>query len=175
MNNSKIINLFEKGKIEEAFTLLYRLYPKIENLIISKGGSKTDAYDVFQEALIVFYKNLEKNNFQLTCTCYTYIYAVCKNIWSNELKTIKRQNTIHIQELETEVSLEEEVYLEAENAFNKLNKRCKEILVLFYLKKKKFKEIAVDMNFDSEKTAKNQKYKCLIKAKEHYTHPISQI
>lgn len=59
MNNQKILELFKAGHREKAFTKLYLLYPKIEALIVSKGGNKQDASDVFQEALIILNRNLD--------------------------------------------------------------------------------------------------------------------
>lgn len=53
MNDKKILELFKNGQRENAFSKLYGLYPKIEALIVSKGGQKHDASDVFQEALII--------------------------------------------------------------------------------------------------------------------------
>ncbi len=48
MNDKKILELFKTGQREKAFKKLYRLYPQIEALIISKGGQKQNASDVFQ-------------------------------------------------------------------------------------------------------------------------------
>jgi hypothetical protein len=47
-------------------------------------------------------------------------------------------------------------------------KKCKQLLILFYFKKKSFREIAAALAFSDEKVAKNQKYRCLQKAKENY-------
>ena len=42
MNDKKIVQLFKDGQREKAFSKLYSLYPKIEALILSKGGQKHD-------------------------------------------------------------------------------------------------------------------------------------
>jgi hypothetical protein len=42
------------------------------------------------------------------------------------------------------------------------------LLILFYFKKKSFREIASSLAFRSENVAKNQKYRCLQKAKDNY-------
>jgi DNA-directed RNA polymerase specialized sigma24 family protein len=53
----------------------------------------------------------------------------------------------------------------AERALMQLGERCRELLVLFYNRRLKLKEIAQIMGYTSENTAKNQKYKCLEGAK----------
>ena len=53
MSDQDILVLFKNGQREKAFKKLYHLYPRIEKLVLSKGGGKDDASDVFQEALII--------------------------------------------------------------------------------------------------------------------------
>ncbi|WGD35674.1 sigma-70 family RNA polymerase sigma factor [Olleya sp. YS] len=169
MNDKKILEFFKIGQRQKAFKALYRLYPRIEKLVLSKGGKPSDAQDVFQEALIILNRNLEKSDFKLTASFYTYLYSVSRFVWKD------MQNKFSTQELhdlkDDEVSnfhhvLEEKKYRFAENAFRELGERCQQLLQLFYLKRISFKEIAVTMQFKSEKIAKNQKYKCLKKAKD---------
>src|SRR5690606_28455833 len=171
MNDKKILELFKNGQREKAFSKLYTLYPKIEALIISKGGQKQDAFDVFQEALIILNRNLEKSDFKLTSSFYTYLYSVSRFVWKDiqnkfskeELHQLNNQEIEHFHSV-----LEEKKYQLAERAFLELGERCQQLLRLFYQKVMSFKEIANIMQFASEKVAKNQKYKCLAKAKDIY-------
>ncbi|MFD2724891.1 RNA polymerase sigma factor [Hyunsoonleella rubra] len=171
MNDNKILELFKEGQREKAFSRLYSLYPKIEALILSKGGQKQDASDVFQEALIILNRNLEKSDFKLTSSFYTYLYSVSRFIWKDTQKIFSKQELHDLNDSEVEhfhSVLEEKKYQQAEHAFLELGKRCQQLLQLFYLKAMSFKEIALKMQFKSEKIAKNQKYKCLTKAKGIY-------
>lgn len=169
MSDQKILEFFKNGHREKAFAKLYELHPKIEKLILSKGGSKQDASDVFQEALIVLYRKLQTTDFVLTSSLYTYLYAVSRNIWSN---SYKQQSKIPQNELdETQMDVvkniqQEKKYQFAERAFSELGERCQQLLLMFYHKKMSFQTIADLMHFKSEKIAKNQKYKCLQKAKD---------
>jgi RNA polymerase sigma factor (sigma-70 family) len=171
MDDKKILELFKNGQREKAFSRLYDLYPKIEALIISKGGQKQDASDVFQEALIILNRNLEKSDFKLTSSFYTYLYSVSRFVWKDiqnkfskeELHQLNNQEIEHFHSV-----LEEKKYQLAERAFLELGERCQQLLRLFYQKVMSFKEIANIMQFASEKVAKNQKYKCLAKAKDIY-------
>ena len=168
--DNQIINLFKEGKREQAFRRLYKYYSRIEKLILKQGGQKADAQDIFQEALIIFYRNLEKSKFKLTASCYTYLYAVSRYVWSDlRKKNIKNLPDLpkDITDLEQQIQKEKQ-YQKAESAFLKLGQRCQELLSLFYIKKQRLKAIAEQMQFSSEKIAKNQKYKCLQKAKAYY-------
>ncbi|WP_066221913.1 RNA polymerase sigma factor [Formosa haliotis] len=171
MNDKHILELFKTGQREKAFSKLYGLYPKIEALILSKGGQKQDASDVFQEALIILNRNLEKSDFKLTSSFYTYLYSVSRFIWKDTQKKLTKNTLQNFNTAELELAhsvLEEQKYQCAERAFLELGERCQQLLQLFYNKAMSFKEIAHVMQFKSEKIAKNQKYKCLTKAKDIY-------
>lgn len=171
MNDKKILELFKDGQRENAFSKLYSLYPKIEALVLSKGGQKQDALDVFQEALIILNRNLEKSDFKLTSSFYTYLYSVSRFIWKDTQKKFSKEELHNLNDTEVEYFnsvLEEKKYQLAEYAFLELGERCQQLLQLFYNKAMSFKEIAKVMQFKSEKIAKNQKYKCLTKAKDIY-------
>lgn len=176
MNDKKILQLFKNGQREKAFVRLYKLYPKIEILIVSKGGQKQDASDVFQEALIILNRNLEKTDFQLTSSFYTYLYSVSRFIWKDKQSKFSKEELHNLKDVEVShfhSVLNEKKYQLAELAFLKLGERCQRLLQLFYHKSMSFKEIAIAMNFKSEKVAKNQKYKCLLKAKDIYKNSTS--
>ncbi len=176
ISDHKIVAYFRNGQREKAFGQLYRLLPRIEKFIVAQGGNKQDAQDIFQESLIIVYRNLEKNNFTLTASLSTYLHAVSKYIWKDmkrkslkmEMKEVVNEDTTIFNSI-----VEEQKYKRAERAFEKLGERCQKILKLFYLKKLPFKKIAEQLGFASEKVAKNQKYKCLQKAKSFYQNPVN--
>ncbi len=171
MNDQNILKLFKDGQRDKAFKKLYQLYPKVERLILSKGGNRQDASDVFQEALIILNRNLEKSDFKLTSSFYTYLYAVSRFIWKDTQKKFSKEELHNLNDTEVEYFhsvLEEKKYQRAERAFLELGARCRQLLQLFYHKAMSFKEITKVMQFKSEKIAKNQKYKCLTKAKDIY-------
>ena len=66
MNDTKIVELIRSKKRDKALMKLYKYMPVVERYISSKGGTKDDARDVFQEALIVFCKKLSSDDFKLT-------------------------------------------------------------------------------------------------------------
>jgi len=173
MDDNKIIQLLREGKRDKAFLKLYKGYPAVEKLIKSKGGLKHEAEDVFQEALIIFYNKALDPKFKLSASISTYVYSVSRFLWKDELiKKGKYRSVDADLELSTEESDELVSALEKESNFKKLEEvlekigaKCLQILTLFYHRQLSMKEIAKKIDLRSEKVAKNQKYKCLERAK----------
>lgn len=174
MDDQKIVELLQQGKSHRAINRLYKNYPVIEKLILSKGGSKQDAKDIFQDALVIFCEKAEKPSFQLTSSVGTYLYSVCRFLWKDELNKRNRQAE-KIKDYKEEVKLHQEWMeeLEDESKLKKLEEllsqigqRCLDLLSRFYYQNLSMKMIAQEMGFKSEKVAKNQKYKCIERARE---------
>jgi DNA-directed RNA polymerase specialized sigma24 family protein len=63
---------------------------------------------------------------------------------------------------------EEQYFTQAKTAFELLGEKCRQLLILFYHRQQSFRDIAATLQFSDEKVAKNQKYRCLQKAKDNY-------
>ncbi len=163
------IRLKNSCKTSQAFMSLYDYYPSVKKLILTNGGNNDDAKDVYQEALIIVCKKIRNTNFTLTSSLNTYLYSVCNYIWKDELKKRKKFQSIEsLPALETSIELDLEQTLEnekicklAEQSLLTLGNRCREILKLFYFDSWSMEKISKKFNYKSEKTARNQKYKCL--------------
>ncbi|MCH2200101.1 MAG: sigma-70 family RNA polymerase sigma factor [Flavobacteriales bacterium] len=174
MKDAKIIELIRSGRPEKGLSQLYRSLPKIERLITSKGGSKQDAQDVLQEALIVLCRKVRTEEFELTAALDTYLYSVCRFLWKNQSKKLGIE-TVSGGEAAFDVEHEKdlEAALERESKFQRLEEvlgdlgeRCLQLLQLFYFHGQSMKSIASKMSFSSENVAKTQKYKCIERAKK---------
>lgn len=171
MKDTEIIAFLRKGKHAAALEALYESFPKIEKLILSKGGTKEEAKDIFQEALIIFYKKVQDSSFELTCQIGTYLYSVARFLWKDELK--KQQKNVEWEkegfEYVEDVIFHEEKEKQFEaiaKAFKQLGKRCEQLLEMFYQQKYSMKKIAQVLRFSNESSAKTQKYKCLEQVKK---------
>lgn len=173
MEDLKIIQLLKEGKRSKAFLKLYKGYPAVEKLIVSKGGSKEDAKDIFQEALIIFYEKVKRLDFQLTAQISTYVYSVCRFLWKDELKKRNKSGVVGF-EIDLDKSVADDVtdfqdkedkYQIVEEVLLQIGEKCLRLLELFYYQHLSMKSIADKLNFKSENVAKNQKYKCLERAK----------
>ncbi len=172
MTDQQIIQLIQQNKHSSAFKRLYRYFTPVQKLVQSRGGSHDDAKDVFQDALVILCKKVTDANFTLTASLDTYLYSVSRYLWNDELKRRGRTNEIQLSEKHdvpeneiTEWVNDENKIKQAENVLEKLGKRCLQILSMFYTENKNMKSIAKKMEFTSENAAKNQKYKCLERAK----------
>lgn len=173
MDDQQIIELLKIGKHSKAFSKLYKNYPQVEKLILSKGGSKEDAKDVFQDALIIFYEKVLNTDLKLTSAIATYLYSVCRFLWKDELLKRKGKHTVDLsfdfsseEESEFIQAIErEEKFKQIESVLTQIGEKCLQILKLFYYDGLKMQVIASKIGLKSEKIAKNQKYKCLERAK----------
>jgi RNA polymerase sigma factor (sigma-70 family) len=174
MDDNKIIELLKVGKQDKAFVKLYKNYPQVEKLILSKGGSKEDAKDTFQEALIIFYEKVVNTEFKLTSAIGTYLYSVCRFLWKDELIKRKGKQSVDTdfefsseEESEFQQALEKEAkFKQLESVLTQIGEKCLQLLKMFYYQGLSMKIIASKVGLKSEKIAKNQKYKCLERAKQ---------
>ena len=173
MADQEIIELLRNNSNDKAFLALYKHFPLVRKMIISRGGKLEDAEDIYQEALIVLCRKVTQPEFKLTAQLSTYLFSVCRFMWNDELKKRGKQNLVEFDDnidKAEEDSLNEILEKESQNKIaekiiNELGDRCKELLLLFYSGTMKLKDIASKMGYSSENTAKNQKYKCLENAK----------
>ena len=116
MTDEQIIDLISQRKEHKALVKLYKYQGNVEGLITTRGGSKQDARDVFQDALLIFCKKVWEGNFKLTSKIDTYLYSVCYNIWRNELEKRNKKHSFEIDEtfeLAAEDNLNEAIEKEA--------------------------------------------------------------
>jgi RNA polymerase sigma factor (sigma-70 family) len=142
-------------------------YPSIERHISKNSGNKSDAIDIFHDALIVLYGKVTAPDFQLTSSLHTYLFSIVKYLWYKKLgrrsKYQKVTNAFH-QGLSHEQSLDDkmehndrfDLYREK---FALLDSKCQKCLSLFFMGKNMV-EIANEMGWGSEGYARKKKFKC---------------
>jgi RNA polymerase sigma factor (sigma-70 family) len=175
MTDNQIIENIKNGKDQKAFLALYKYFPVIKKMILSKGGKIEDAQDIYQDSLIILHKKIMVGDFKLTAALSTYLYSVCRFLWKNELTKRNKNRIVQFDDAQDEIKIEDGLveFIEKENRIkiaekiiSDLGERCKELLILFYSGTMKLKDIAKKMGYTSENSAKNQKYKCLEAAKK---------
>ena len=169
MNDGLIIEQLRSGQPAKVLEELYKAYPAIRHFIKTHGGNDDDARDVFQESLIVLYKNVQKKEFKLSASLNTYLYSVSKYMWKDLLKKKNREVTFTVQDVATddlnELQNEEVQWAWLDKILASLGEKCSEILRLFYYGKLSMDEIAKKLDYRNVDTAKTQKYKCLERAR----------
>lgn len=166
--NEKEIIIGIKEQDNSVLSYVYKkFFKEIKYFIIRNSGNEDDAKDIFQEALIVIYKQTKEENLELTCGFYTYLYSVSRFIW---LKQLKRKKIVlnDIYELGEATELQEDLlalfddyekYGLYQTHFKELGDDCKKILKLFF-ENYSLKEIAEIMGYKSENYAKKKKFYC---------------
>ena len=158
---------------DQALERLYiQNFPIIQNFINKNSGNEEDAADVFQNAVIAFYKKVRSVDFSLSCSIQTYLYSVCRNLWLDELRAQKKQQNL-VSELKSipveveniwESKFDERIALVVK-LMDQLGEDCKKMLGFYYFKRLRMKQIAVEMGYANEKVAKNLKARCMKKLK----------
>ena len=134
----------------------------VKNYILKNSGTVEDVPDVFQDSIIILYRQITEEDLNLTTDLKGYFFGVARNVWNAQLR--KKQRTI---ELKTDLSDEDEtdelsnLVLESilSRAFQKLRRDQQKILTLFsdgY----SYQEIAIKMDLKNEQYARRKKYIC---------------
>lgn len=174
MTQDQIIQQIKSGNREKAFLKFYDYFPAIKSLVLKSGGSEEDASDIFQEALIVLYRKVQKDDFKISSSVETYLYGICRFMCyaQNRASAKEADWKLSIEPSEedeiAELLQQEEKFQLAETALKAIGEKCVEVLQMFYYQGIKMVEIAKNMGFSSAKIAKNQKYKCLERAKKKF-------
>jgi len=86
MNDAELLAAMRQGRAEEAFTQLYRQLPDVMTLVRTHGGSRTEARDLFQDALVIIHEKAQDAGFLFTGSLAAYLYGICRNLWLTELR-----------------------------------------------------------------------------------------
>ena len=181
MDDQQIIALIRSGRDQEAFKALYAHLPKVEHLVRQNSGRSGDAKDIFQDALIIFHRRVRGEGFELTSSIGTFLFAVCRNLWREELR--RRDRPMGEWKLENEADepadlitllAREGEFKHAEQALKGLGAKCLDVLTRFYVKHEPLQAIAKALGFAGEGAAKTRKYKCLEEARKRYRQLVAQ-
>jgi RNA polymerase sigma factor (sigma-70 family) len=163
-------------------TVIYKeIFPVVRYYVLSNGGSQEDAKDVFQESIIIAYKRIQQNSFELKVGFEAYLYGISRMVWLKMLRNraIHDRNIVNIEEPQAAYAADEGIIeddLEKHlfrKYFLKLGPECQKVLTLIS-EGMPYEEIAKEMGYKSEKIVRNKKYKCkealikMIKADKEY-------
>lgn len=136
-------------------------FPAVKNHVLRNNGSVEDVSDVFQDSIIVLYKQITEENLQLTTDLKGYFFGVARNIWSAHLRK-KQKSTeldIDIPDEDNEESGDPLLERVVSRAFSKL-KPDQQLILSLFSDGHSYEEIAVKMNLKNELYARRKKYLC---------------
>lgn len=135
-------------------------YQAVKIHIIKNSGTPDDASDIFQDALIILFRQICDNKLVLTTDLKGYFFGIARNIWSNHLRMKKETSELHQDipdESEHDDSLDQMFESIVSRAFGKLDPEFREVLT-FYSQGYSYEEIARRMKYKNEDYARRKKY-----------------
>ncbi len=166
------LSLIERLKSDDEQTLkvLYAAsYDVSMHFVLKNNGSEEDAKDIYQEAFLVTWRNVQLDRFvpEIESEFGAYLIRVAKNKWIDVLRKNKRNDVVSLDErYDTEdtggeSASEVDTYLDrVKMQYKRLGSRCRELLGRFYFQKQSLRDIAKVYGW-TEASAKNNKYRCL--------------
>jgi RNA polymerase sigma factor (sigma-70 family) len=142
--------------------------------VMKNSGSREDAEDVVQEAIIVYMEYTAKPGFKQTAKPETILFSLGRNIWLYQLRREKRMLMTEFAEVDAIEGIDElEALVEKEDklrvmdhVLKDMGAKCLQLLEMFYFLKMDMTEIAEKLGFRNDKVAKAMKYKCLEQARQ---------
>lgn len=175
METIEVISAIKQNQSQKLAQALYKTaLPPIVTYIKQKRGTRNDAEDCFQEALMTLIRKVHDNSYNENFEVKNFLFVLCRNIWFNKLKRKGKVESADLDEMhirdESELIDERLISDERQEAVKRLmnlaGERCKELLTLLLFEKKKMKEVAVLMDFSSEEVVKTNNYRCKQKLKK---------
>lgn len=166
--DAAILDRIRRGD-DSALVTLYRENRRPINAYIGRNsGTRDDAEDMLQEALVILWERVRAGKFEYKARLNTFIYATVKNMWHRRLARASRETATkegnddppaeQLSPLEQLVAHEESRIVRA--ALDVLGEPCRKLLLLFYWEERSMEEIAVELGFANAATAKSKKYQC---------------
>jgi RNA polymerase sigma factor (sigma-70 family) len=168
-NDLKIIESIRNGGNDQALSYLYgEPLRKIRKYILSNSGSKDDANDVFQDAVIILFNQVKKDKYNVELELDGFLFAVAKNLWVDkvrrEKRMLNRDFSMEVNHSDFNDQLKDLIVKEKSAAFRKvfekLDEKCRNILQYVIYDKLSMKEISEKMGYSNENVAKSNHYRC---------------
>lgn len=170
LRSGKAIDIPVKHLYEKYFYML-------SSYIEQNQGTAEDAEDIFQEAMLTFIDLVRQNKFRGESTVKTFLFAVNRNIWLNELKKrgrqLKRIEKFTTGMPDSEAAIDKmigsrEARRQIFDVIDSLGEVCKKILIAFYYEDLSITEILTRLDYQNEQVVRNKKAKCMKSLEEKF-------
>ena len=177
MNKRKVNDLSIKDfktNNDCAFGILYDKYFVLtKKFVLNNSGNRQDAEDVFQDAMMILFEKLMKEDFK-TYTCLSnYVMGISKNLWLKKLRNRKfyiefpdEYYKTNQDEINLAIENERDYFDKLADYLNKISTHCQNLILDIYYKNKNIEQIREKYNYTSHHNAQNQKYKCVEQIKK---------
>lgn len=168
-DDKQIYQAIKKGNHEKVFSWLYKhSFPTISAYILKNNGSADDARDIFQDTVLIIFRNIKKNRIDENKAIAGLMYTVAKNIWIDKMRRNWRNVRLNSKvdyETEYDELITESIELreretEIENILKQLGDTCFQIIKELIKDDKNFKEIADLIGLKDRHVVKAYKNRC---------------
>jgi RNA polymerase sigma factor (sigma-70 family) len=150
--------------------LYHENYRKTVAYIMQNNGNEEDAQDNFQEVIVTFVEVVKQEKFRGESSVSTFLLALARNIWLNELKKRGRsqlrdekfeKSRSQVDEDISKYLSHQELRKQVMDLLGTVGTTCKKILLAFYYENLSMREILQQLDYENEQVVRNKKYKCL--------------
>jgi RNA polymerase sigma factor (sigma-70 family) len=171
-SDQELLDSLKSGsRLNECVREIYRKhFEQLSWFILNNSGNREDAEDMFQEVVVNFIDAVQKDKFRGESSVKTFLYALNKHAWLNELKrrgrAMKREMKFDKEHDKDELDVshhiaDQEAKRMVMKVVEQLGDACKKILVMFYYENLSMKDILGKTEYETEQVVRNKKYKCL--------------
>lgn len=176
MNEGKLINRLKKGD-EKALEEIYTEY-KSDFFAFAKRfkANNDDVYDSYQDATIILYEHALNGKIDdLKSSVKTYLFGIGKFVLIGKLKkgnksVFGKDDTYDFDTTLEDINNDDEILTNRQKRLKleieKLGKKCKEVLELFYYRGYTIEDITNYLEYDNKNVVKSQKSRCLKQLKD---------
>jgi RNA polymerase sigma factor (sigma-70 family) len=165
--DNELISALKKGNDDLVLSFLYKeVWPKVKHYIKSNKGNEDEAKDIFQDAVIIFYKKAKQGTVPENVNITAYVCLISKNLWINRIKKMNKsvELTNEDQIANNEDFLSNLITEEKKNALkgllSQIGEECQKLLRYSVYDNLSMKEICKLMGYSSENVAKTYNYRC---------------
>jgi RNA polymerase sigma factor (sigma-70 family) len=172
-SDAELVNaLKQSAEVNAAVRFIYsEYYGMLENYVLNNNGSKDDAADVIQEAIVAFIEIVGAGKYRGDASVKSFLFAITRNLWLTELrkrnsagnrnKNFEKEKDI-LEEGAVTHLIKREYFLIIQQLFEKLGDKCRQLLMLVYYEDLSMSEIVDQMpGYQNEQVLRNKKYKCM--------------
>lgn len=165
LSDSELIAAIQNGSKDALLQLYSDNYKSVNKYVTNNKGNSDDTDDILQDAVIVIWEKIKKNELELKAKLSTIIMAISRNLWLKKLNKLSRHDGIDNLTLIAKFQTHSNAFIEENknivlNMMEQLGENCRQILTYFYFENLEMNKIAELMNYNNSDTVKAKKYQC---------------